>query len=114
MASWEEARKCPRCNQPGKQLIERPDGAGGKVIILECQNEDDKAWGPSPAEGFPGERYVVQVRADGTIPDPQTSSEGKVFSGAKGFGTEEDFEALRDALRRSNEQMTKPEGGETR
>lgn len=89
-----------------------PDQAGGKVIVLECQNPQDQQWGPSNDQ--PGERYVVQVRADGTIPDPEVNPQ-KAFPESNNtvFGTDDDFEQVREAMRAQQQQMSKPEGGET-
>lgn len=116
MASWDEARLCPKCKQPGKEINRMPDGAGGQVVVLECANPADQIWGPY-MEGerqMPGERYVVQVRSDGTIPDPEANPDKAFPAQANAvFGRDSDFEKVRDAMRAQQEQMSRPEGGET-
>lgn len=107
MASWDEASRCPRCFASGKEVGKQKDGGGGKVIILECHN-DECAWGETH------ERFLVQVRADGTIPDPEPTGQ-KAFPAQDNavFGSNDDFEQVREALRASNQQMERPGGGET-
>lgn len=117
MATLDEASRCPRCNQPGKKISEKPVDGGGKVVVMECVNDQDQIYGPTVIEGqrLSGERFFFQVRADGTIPDPNPHDE-KAFPEQSNqvFGSEDDFEQVRAAMRASQEQMMKPGGGETR
>lgn len=117
MATLDEAQRCPRCNQPGKQVATQPVAGGGKVVVMECVNENDPQYGPSVVEGrkLSGERFFFQVRADGTIPDPEINPQ-KAFPAETNavFGSDDEFEAVREAMRASQEQMMKPGGGETR
>lgn len=117
MATLDEAQRCPRCNQPGKKIKEQPVDGGGKVVVMECINDQDPVYGPTVIEGnrLSGERFFFQVRADGTIPDPNPYEE-KAFPAQPNqvFGTEDEFEQVRQAMRASQEQMMRPEGGETR
>lgn len=106
MASWDEAKRCPRCNKPGAEAGQKSDGGGGKLKFLECQN-DQCVWFE--------EKWVVQVRADGTIPDPSESAGQRAFPPQDNavFGSDDQFEQVREALRASQNQMQKPGGGET-
>jgi hypothetical protein len=108
MASWEEARRCPRCGTAGVEVGQQSDGGGGKIKVLECHNEAC-SWGETH------ERFMVQIRHDGTIPDPEESAGQRAFPAASNavFGSDAEFEAVREALRAQNNQMGKPEGGET-
>jgi hypothetical protein len=57
-ASWEEASRCPKCNEPGKDTRQM-GSVRGKAHILVCMNERCAWFNTS---------WVVQVRRDGTIP----------------------------------------------
>ena len=59
----DEAKRCPKCEEPG-----RPDGSRGgpnrsTVYTYRCMNGRCKWYDTT---------YIVQVNADGTIPDPTT------------------------------------------
>ena len=60
-ADWEEARRCPKCNQPGEEVAERrlPERHQGKVVTLACASRLCIQF---------GDRWIVQVKPDGTIP----------------------------------------------
>lgn len=63
MATLEEARKCPKCDQPGKEESRRPAGRGqGDLVTFICQT--------TLCMWFGGVCRVVQIRPDGSIPDP--------------------------------------------
>lgn len=56
----EEARRCPRCKEPGRLLTVMPPREGpGKVNVYVCENtrcvSEDGRW-------------IVQILPDGTIP----------------------------------------------
>jgi hypothetical protein len=61
----EEAKRCPTCQTPGKQVSTKraPQGAprGAKILVLECESSRCESE---------GERWVVQLNPDGTIPQP--------------------------------------------
>lgn len=82
---------------------------GGKLIVLACEN-------PKCTWGETQERFIVQVRPDGTIPDPETNPQ-RVFPhteiGKRMRDDVDEFEHIRQALRAQNEQTKRPEGGET-
>jgi hypothetical protein len=59
----DEAKQCPKCKQPGeledKAVAKNSDGS--KVVNVYCRNPRCK-WFNTP--------WLVQINADGTIPDP--------------------------------------------
>jgi len=60
MPTIEEASRCPKCDQQGKEHSSHPSSKGSKVIVFHCQND----LCPWLATG-----WAVQVKADGTIPE---------------------------------------------
>jgi len=77
-ATWEEARKCPKCNLSGE-----PRGGpkpslrpGVKLINVFCTTETCRWFGTS---------WVVQINEDGSIPDAAPTG---VARGEKQFGSE--------------------------
>jgi len=64
-SSWAEASKCPRDGSQGAIASERAGTGqlrGSKLITLIC---------PETRCGFHEDGWVVQIRPDNTIPDPQ-------------------------------------------
>jgi hypothetical protein len=114
LATLDEAQRCPRCNNPGKKIAERPvaNSGGHKVIIMECVTEGC-VYGPDKNLRLTGERYFFQVRPDGTIPDPEDNPQ-KAFPKENNavFGSDDEFEQVRETMRRAQEQMMRPGGGE--
>jgi hypothetical protein len=68
--SFDEARRCPTCQQPGLAVGQRPADSSnrraGTLHIFRCANErcakHDRDW-------------IIQVRPDGTIPEPTLNRE---------------------------------------
>jgi hypothetical protein len=66
-ASWEEARRCPGDGSPGEVVSKTPAKRGSglppgtQFVTLQCKN-NRCAYNETP--------YIVQIRPDGTIPDP--------------------------------------------
>jgi hypothetical protein len=57
---FEEAKRCPRCTQPGELVDTRPAPNGnGTLHFFQCENERCKEY---------HERWIVQTMPDGTIP----------------------------------------------
>jgi sulfatase maturation enzyme AslB (radical SAM superfamily) len=62
--TFEEASRCPKCKQPGKDVktIRLPNNTkiprGSTVHTIRCENCDFGVW-------------LVQVNADGSVPPPQ-------------------------------------------
>lgn len=57
--TYEEAKRCPKCKTPGKEVSSQPGAKRSTVYIINCVNElctwYDTGW-------------QVQVMEDGTIP----------------------------------------------
>jgi hypothetical protein len=65
MATWEEARKCPKCSNAGKESGTMPtQRRGTKVVKLVCEN---------PLCRWFETGWVVQINPDGSIPDPESA-----------------------------------------
>jgi hypothetical protein len=62
MSTIEEASKCPRCGAQGFNASMSQGRRGSKVYTYTCQN-DTCSWYKTG--------WVVQVNADGTIPERQ-------------------------------------------
>jgi hypothetical protein len=108
---YEEACRCPTCNEPGKLINVRTARVpatvatpGTKVHLLECRNDRCPDFVPPELAGsstlIPGERgrWYVQVNPDGTVPPKGSGS-----TGPKAFESESVHSALaqraRDNLR---------------
>ena len=67
--TFEEAKRCPKCERPGREVGSRKakNGRGQPctVHIIECATELCRWF---------GERYVVQVNDDGSIPSAYSSA----------------------------------------
>lgn len=74
MADYEEAKRCPKCQQPGDKVSEHSAGPefkpGTKAHIIMCRNELCRWYDTT---------WVVQVRPDGTVPDPQILNRQKNY-----------------------------------
>lgn len=59
----DEARRCPKCQELGKKVLEAPGNSrGSKELTYTCENDRCKWYGQTCS--------VVTVRSDGSIPDP--------------------------------------------
>jgi hypothetical protein len=101
MATWEEASRCYKCQEPGLEVADKPaaERHQGRVKILECQNERCKNFG---VDG----RWIIQVRPDGTIPDARKP--GIVGAGAfppMSTGMQQMAQSQLDALKREEDQQ---------
>lgn len=59
--TFDEARRCPKCKELGKDTGSQKASGGSTVHKILCMNDRCKWFGTT---------YVVQVNADGTIPPP--------------------------------------------
>lgn len=59
--TFEEARRCPKCAEPGSGVGSVAAPNGGKIHTFMCKNSRCR-WCDTT--------YVVQVNADGSIPEP--------------------------------------------
>lgn len=75
ISTFEEAKRCPRCNQPGedRKQIPAPGIPGAKVHTIYCVSQLCP-WYDTP--------WLVQVNSDGSIPQPQDHTRTpKVYQG---------------------------------
>jgi hypothetical protein len=59
--TYEEAKRCPKCEEPGQEVSNKPGPRGSRMHTFRCPNQRCKWYSTD---------YIVQVNADGTIPDP--------------------------------------------
>lgn len=98
MATLEEAKKCPKCHEPGQEISARQlDRIKGKLLTFMCMTESCK-WFKTT--------YVVQVKPDGTVPEPDTRPRSsKVY-----VPTEEEIAAINRNAQLAHDQSL--QGGE--
>lgn len=61
--SFDEARRCPRCDEPGRGIRDFPGPGGSRFHSIMCLNQRCR-WHNTT--------YLIQVNPDGTIPPPTT------------------------------------------
>jgi hypothetical protein len=61
MTTFEEARRCPKCGEPGSDVSQRPGRYGSVMHTIICRNGRCR-WFDQPG-------WLIQVRSDGTIPE---------------------------------------------
>lgn len=57
--TFEQAKRCPKCEQPGQIVAERRQRDGSVLNTVMCKNTRCRWLNTT---------YIVQVNADGTIP----------------------------------------------
>jgi hypothetical protein len=73
MVTLEEASRCPKCNQPGVEVSRtrvvpkrgvfgQAETSGGQLVTFQCQTKLCRWFGDICR--------VVQIRPDGTVPEP--------------------------------------------
>ncbi|SRR5258706_13166138 len=60
-STFDEARRCPKCETPGVPMGESPGPHRSKIHTFRCMNPRCKWYDTT---------YIIQVNQDGTIPDP--------------------------------------------
>jgi hypothetical protein len=97
MASYEEACRCPKCQQPGEVTIKKPleanarDGIkiGTMLHTVYCRNSRC-SWD--------GTCWFVQLNPDGTVPEPKDHrGSPKKY---EDFATDEQTKRIVDAVQR--------------
>lgn len=78
MATWEEASKCPRCEQRGQEVTQFSGPNRSTIHTLECRNERC-SWFES--------RWIVQRLEDGSV--PQRAGGQKEFPPIPGLSREQ-------------------------
>ncbi len=102
MATWEQANKCPECKSAGKEISSQPIGFDGKLVQLACENPFCKY-----SNNDVSVIWMVQVRPDGTIPDPQSTRSRPVEYSSE---FERESKAANDYVRGLLDASTKPQG----
>lgn len=68
MATLEEAKRCPKCNNVGKENGIKPGAKPRtKVLVMLCEN---------PLCRWHGTGWMIQINPDGSIPDPADNPRG--------------------------------------
>lgn len=75
MTTVEDAKRCPRCDQPGDQTVTTAGPKGSKLYTFVCNNRLCRWYSTG---------WIVQVNADGSIPERK--------GGEKEFTTPKDFD----------------------
>jgi len=60
-STYEEAKRCPRCKEPGVDIGSVRGPHGSRIHAIQCRTPRCK-WFQT--------NYSVQVNSDGTIPEP--------------------------------------------
>jgi C4-type Zn-finger protein len=100
--TFEEASRCPKCKQPGKDVktIRLPANTdipkGSTVHTIQCSNCDFGVW-------------LVQVNADGSVPPPTDHTGHK----KKYVGFEGHDQAARDLMRAVRNNLAREERAST-
>lgn len=78
MATFEEASRCPKCEQPGRPGSPQPSAKPGvRVVPVTCENERCRWYNTG---------WLVQLNPDGSVPDPSETPRGpKQFDRADGL-----------------------------
>ncbi len=86
---FEEARRCPRCDNPGEQKSVRPAADRSKLYIFTCQN-GACVWFETD--------WVVQKLEDGTVPVREASRQ-KTFPQVPGMTQEKAQRQLEETIK---------------
>jgi hypothetical protein len=107
LPTFEEAKRCPKCNQPGEDRATRPAPGlvrGTTLHVIYCVTKLCPWFETS---------WFVQVNPDGSVPAPKNhSGEPKIYSGFEGH--DEYAEKLLAAAKAMNEASMQEGGGEIR
>lgn len=58
MTTFEEARRCPKCENPGADVSKRRGPLGSTIHVIECKSSRCKWFNTT---------WLIQVHQDGTI-----------------------------------------------
>ena len=90
-ATWDQAIKCPKCDQPGRDTGHVSDASGAKLYSIMCENAAC-VWFET--------NWAIQVQSDGTIPIREhPERQPKVFPKMPGMTPEraaKQVEAIQD------------------
>jgi hypothetical protein len=108
--TYEAACRCPMCREPGKFVASaHPKGTGLRGVKVEtyecinarCPNGPQEATQSQPA--LRGERWLIQVNADGTVPPRDTGRTQPKHYDIDRHTTERQRQNARDQMRRIHE-----------
>jgi hypothetical protein len=93
--SYEDACKCPKCENPMVEISSTPAPTerGAQIKTLECQTELCRWY---------GERKLVQINKDGTVPVREASKEFKPYTPSQQAALTQRLEQNAEVLRRGN------------
>lgn len=102
MATLEQANKCPDCGSTGEEISSQSIGFDGKLVQLACKNAVCK-YNNNDVNVI----WMVQVRQDGTIPDPQSTRSRPVEYSSE---FEREYKAAEAYVKGLLDASTKPQG----
>jgi hypothetical protein len=89
-STFEEAKRCPKCSEPGEEVSENKAPSGDGVLkFFRCGNVRCIDV---------GERWVVQIRANGTVPQPTDDRGPKTFPNMSQDRLSHGMRVLEDAV----------------
>ena len=59
--TWDQARRCPRCEAPGVDESQRQGPHGSRIHVIRCKTTRCKWYDTT---------YLVQVNSDGSVSQP--------------------------------------------
>jgi len=89
-STFEEAKRCPKCNEPGREVAEtKAKDLVSIVHIFACENVRCLEV---------GERWLVQTRPDGSVPQPDETRGEKAFPRMSNDRLSHGMRVLEDAV----------------
>lgn len=79
MATFEEAKRCPKCDELGEDTGSRRGSKGSRIHTVFCRNSACRWYNTS---------WVVQRMPDGTVPEREYSPHEKTFPAIPGMTRE--------------------------
>lgn len=99
--TYEEARRCPKCKEPGEEVADTPAPTGrgvtrgARLKHIQCRNTRCKWYNGAP--------YLVQTNPDGTVPPPNLHREKQFRERPDDHG--QTAEALEQMLKAQQESL---------
>jgi hypothetical protein len=90
--TFEDAKRCPICDMPGEEVaVTKAKDSAGDVHIFRCENVRCREV---------GERWLVQTRPDGTVPQPTEDKGPKAFPSMSSDTVSRGMRVVEDAVGR--------------
>jgi len=100
--TFEEAKRCPKCDKPGEDMGGNPSAKQGvKVHLVYCR---------TPGCEWENTNWLVQVNADGTVPEAYSQLGPKQYPKL----SPESETRVRESMEAQLRAETAPGGGEIR